>query len=244
MPCARWTRRTCPRWTGRSRSSWTAPRPVCGRRWTPPGRADRSRTPCGSCEVSPPGSPTCTAAGWVHGDLKPANVLLGAEGAVWLADFGLATELEGTHAYLPPLGTLDHVPPEWWSQRTGAGGTVVRPTADIWAFGVLAHQVLTGGLHPFPGATARARSFAAQAYARGSAPLRLDAGLEDDWRRLHRGLSGTRPRGPPAPHRRQSLGPDRAPGRPPWPTPVAAGRRRGARRGVGRRDRRDRAARG
>ncbi|MFE2723665.1 protein kinase [Kitasatospora sp. NPDC059327] len=122
------------------------------------------------------------AAGWVHGDLKPGNILLMPDGTARLADYGLTAELEGTHAYAPPLGSPDHVPPEWWSQRTGARGVAVRPSADIWAFGVLAHQLLTGGLHPFLGATARARSLAAQAYARGAAPLRLDDALPARWR--------------------------------------------------------------
>lgn len=121
-------------------------------------------------------------AGWVHGDLKPANILLMPDGTAKLADFGLTAELEGTHAYAPPLGSPDHVPPEWWSERTGARGVALRPSTDVWAFGVLAHQVLTGGLHPFLGATARARSLAAQAYARGAAPLRLDEALPGRWR--------------------------------------------------------------
>lgn len=121
-------------------------------------------------------------AGWVHGDLKPGNILLMADGTAKLADFGLTAELEGTHAYAPPLGSPDHVPPEWWSERTGARGVALRPSADIWAFGVLAHQLLTGGLHPFLGATARARSLAALAYARGAAPLRLDDALPARWR--------------------------------------------------------------
>src|SRR5204862_1058021 len=95
------------------------------------------------------------ASGWVHGDLKPRNVLLMADGSARLADFGLARELDGTHAYAPRLGSSDYLPPEWWSERISEQGVAIRTTADIWALGVTAHQLLTGGLLPFPGATAR-----------------------------------------------------------------------------------------
>jgi serine/threonine-protein kinase len=121
------------------------------------------------------------AQGWVHGDLKPSNVLLMADGSVRLADFGLARELDGTHAYSPRLGSSDFLPPEWWTERIGAQGIATRPTADIWALGVTAHQLLTGGLFAFPGATARARGAAAQAYAGGQAELRLADGLTAGW---------------------------------------------------------------
>ncbi len=122
------------------------------------------------------------ASGWVHGDLKPSNVLLMADGSVRLADFGLARELEGTHAYAPRVGSSDFLPPEWWSERISERGIPVRPTIDIWALGVTMHQLLTAGLHPFPGADSRARAAAAQAYADGRAPLRLADELPPEWR--------------------------------------------------------------
>ena len=122
------------------------------------------------------------ARGWVHGDLKPSNVLLMADGSVRLADFGLARELEGTHAYAPRVGSSDFLPPEWWSERISERGIPVRPTVDIWALGVTMHQLLTGGLYPFPGADPRARAAAAQAYADGRAPLRLADELPPEWR--------------------------------------------------------------
>lgn len=124
------------------------------------------------------------AQGWVHGDLKPGNVLLMADGSARLADFGVTAQLEGTHAYVPRLGSTDYLPPEWWSERVGERGIQLRTTADTWAFGVLAHQALTGGLHPFPGATQQARALAVQAYANGAVPLQLDEGLPEEWRAL------------------------------------------------------------
>ena len=122
------------------------------------------------------------ARGWVHGDVKPPNVLVMADGSVRLADFGLARELDGTHAYGPRVGSPDFLPPEWWSERISERGVRVRPTVDIWALGVTIHQLLTGGLYPFPGAGPRARGAAAQAYADGRVPLRLADELPPEWR--------------------------------------------------------------
>jgi serine/threonine protein kinase len=146
---------------------------------TPPEPVpDAARLICEICEALA----HMHAMGWVHGDLKPSNVLLMDDGAVRLADFGLARELEGTHAYAPRLGSSDFLPPEWWTERIGPQGIATRTTVDIWALGVTAHQLLTGGMSPFPGATARARGAAAQAYAAGQAELRLADELPPAWR--------------------------------------------------------------
>ncbi|WP_030254188.1 protein kinase domain-containing protein [Streptomyces violens] len=142
-------------------------------------------------------------AGWVHGDLKPGNVLLMAQGAgsaaaagsgaadavapdtVRLADFNLAAELEGTHAYSPAFSTPDYTPPELLWSEIGERGRLVRQSADIWAFGVLAHLVLTG-TPPFPGGTPAARRDAVLSYAQGRGGLRLSPALPSPWREIVR----------------------------------------------------------
>ncbi|MFJ3882361.1 serine/threonine-protein kinase [Streptomyces sp. NPDC090077] len=124
------------------------------------------------------------AEGWVHGDLKPANILLSRGGSVRVADFGLVARLEGTHGYAPPWGSPDYLPPERRGALLDERGVRTRPDADVWAFGVTAHQVLTGGSLPFPGTTPAARAAAVVEYAAGRSPLRLAAGLPPGWTAL------------------------------------------------------------
>ncbi|MFB7181712.1 serine/threonine-protein kinase [Streptomyces sp. NPDC056257] len=142
--------------------------------------ADRARLITGICE----GLAHLHRSGWVHADLKPENVLLGADRSVRLSDFGLATEMTGTHGYAPPMGTLDYLPPERWRAPLGELGVQVRPTADIWALGIVIHEVFASGASPFAGATPMARGAAVQAYGEGRAPLRMDHAVPPFWRAL------------------------------------------------------------
>jgi Tol biopolymer transport system component len=92
--------------------------------------------------------------GIVHRDLKPANVMVSGEGKIRVLDFGLAKALDteeryedfsnsptmvraATHAGMI-LGTAAYMSPEQ------ARGKMVDKRADIWAFGVVLWEMLTG----------------------------------------------------------------------------------------------------
>jgi serine/threonine-protein kinase len=92
--------------------------------------------------------------GIIHRDLKPANIKVSAEGVVKVLDFGLAKAIEGRDTSVDAansptmamtgtvagliLGTAGYMAPEQ------ARGQVVDRRVDVWAFGVVLFEMLTG----------------------------------------------------------------------------------------------------
>ena len=89
------------------------------------------------------------AAGLVHRDVKPENVLLADDGRVKVADFGLARAVE-TSALTQTtgllIGTVAYLAPEQVESGTADART------DVYAAGVLLWELLTGG-PPYAGDT-------------------------------------------------------------------------------------------
>ena len=86
------------------------------------------------------------AAGIVHRDVKPANLLLDAGGRVAVADFGIARLADDTQMTQTGqvLGTAAYLSPEQ------ALGRPARPASDRYALAVLAYELLSGQ-RPFEG---------------------------------------------------------------------------------------------
>jgi serine/threonine protein kinase/tetratricopeptide (TPR) repeat protein len=76
----------------------------------------------------------------IHRDLKPANILVTTNGTLRLTDFGVARlgskdRVTDTDAI---IGTIDYLPPEAFD------GKGIDTRADIWAFGVILFEMVTG----------------------------------------------------------------------------------------------------
>ena len=89
------------------------------------------------------------AAGVVHRDVKPANVIVDENDRVKVTDFGIARAVGDSTltATGSVLGTAHYISPEQ------AGGGEVGPPADIYSLGIVLYEMLTGSL-PFTGDSA------------------------------------------------------------------------------------------
>ncbi|OYT16675.1 MAG: kinase [Bacteroidetes bacterium 4572_77] len=91
--------------------------------------------------------------GIVHRDLKPENVLIGHQQAPKLTDFGISgfmysreTKTNWMGRVKEMFGTIAYAPPEQFDQFKAF--TAMRPTIDIFSFGIMIYEYLTGH-YPF-----------------------------------------------------------------------------------------------
>jgi serine/threonine protein kinase len=110
--------------------------------------------------------------GVVHRDVKPANMLLHADGRLLLSDFGLAKILSSARP-ATPRNHPDAGTPEYMAPEQINGGSDER--SDIYALGVVLYLLLTGRL-PFSGSTS-AKVMERHLYRLPAEPRRLNPNI-------------------------------------------------------------------
>jgi serine/threonine protein kinase len=87
--------------------------------------------------------------GFVHCDVKPANILVDKIGNVFLSDFGIARLIESTTITMFGAGTAAYMSPEQIQ------GKDPMPSMDIYSLGIVMYELVTGGERPFTGENAK-----------------------------------------------------------------------------------------
>lgn len=117
------------------------------------------------------------AAGLIHRDVKPGNILVSDDGHAKLLDLGLSGSLEGDEddpRYGKIVGTADYLSPDHIKAPTEP-----KPAWDVYSLGCTLYYAVTGKV-PFPGGTVRDK-VRAHCELRPLDPRRLNPDLEPEF---------------------------------------------------------------